>query len=99
MMSVNIKEALRDDLYVAERLFRRACEQVFVLNKEVAKLSNRYNEAELTGNKTLRYQLRLRISVIEGVRNMFYEYATQKANVISELQRFGSTFDDSFEIC
>ena len=98
-MSVNIQEALQDDLRAVERRFRRACMQVFVLNKEVEKLKNRYIEAEVTGNKTLRYHLRLRISVIEGVRNMFYEYAAQKADVITELQEYGSTSDDSFEIC
>ena len=86
-MSINMNAALRDDLCAAESLFRRACEQVLILNKEVEKLTNRYNEAEVTGNKPLHYQLRLRISVIEGVRNMFYEYAAQKANVITELQR------------
>ena len=86
-MSINMNAALRDDLCAAESLFRRACEQVLILNKEVEKLTNRYNEAEATGNKPLHYQLRLRISVIEGVRNMFYEYAAQKANVITELQR------------
>ena len=79
--------ALRDDLSVAEHHFRRACEQVLVLNKEVEQLTNKYNEADATDNKTLRYRLRLRISVMEGVRNMFYEFAAIKASVITQLQQ------------
>ena len=94
-MSINMTAALRDDLDAAESLFRRACEQVLILNKEVENMTSRYSESEQRGNKALCYQLRLRISVIEGVRNMFYEYAAQKANVIKELQRHILAVDDS----
>ena len=86
-MSINMTTAVREDLDGAEDRFRRACEQVLVLNKKMEYLTSRYNEAEARGNKPLCYQLRLRISVIEGVRNMFYEYAAQQANVMTELQR------------
>ena len=79
--------AVREDLVVAEQHFRRACEQVLILNKEVEHLTKRYETAETVGNKTLRDQLRLRISVAEGVRNMFYEFAAHKATVITQLQR------------
>ena len=79
--------AVREDLILAERQFRRACEQVIILNKEVEHLTKRYESATTFGNKTLRDQLRLRISVAEGVRNMFYEFADHKATVITQLQR------------
>ena len=86
-MSSNMNAAVREDLVVAEQHFRRACEQVLILNKEVEHLTKRYETAEIVGNKTLRDQLRLRISVAEGVRNMFYEFAAHKATVITQLQR------------
>ena len=86
-MSINMNAAVREDLIVAERQFRRACEQVLILNKEVEHLTKRYESARTVGNKTLRDQLRLRISVTEGVRNMFYEFADVKATVITQLQR------------
>ena len=94
-MSINMTAALRDDLDAAESLFRRACEQVLVLNKQVENLTSRYSESEQRGNKIVYYQLRLRISILEGVRNMFYEYAAQKANVITELQRHILADDDN----
>ena len=86
-MSINMNAAVREDLIVAERQFRRACEQVLILNKEVEHLTKRYETATKIGNKALRDQLRLRISVAEGVRNMFYEFADHKATVITQLQR------------
>ena len=82
-----MNSALREDLCVAEYQFRRACEQVLVLNEEVEQLTNKYKEADAAANKTLRYRLRLRISVMEGVRNMFYEFAAMKASVITQLQQ------------
>ena len=86
-MSINMNAAVREDLVLAERQFRLACEQVLILNKEVEHLTKRYESATTRGNKTLRDQLRLRISVAEGVRNMFYEFADYKATVITQLQR------------
>ena len=93
-MSINMNAAVREDLVVAERQFRRACEQVLILNKEVEHLTKRYETASTIGNKTLRDQLRLRISVAEGVRNMFYEFADYKATVITQLQRLILATDD-----
>ena len=55
----------------------------------------RYESATTRGNKTLRDQLRLRISVAEGVRNMFYEFADYKATVITQLQRLVLATDDN----
>ena len=97
-MSINMTAALRDDLDAAESLFRRACEQVLILNKQVENQTRRYKEGEESGNKPLCYQLRLRISVLEGVRNMFYEYAAQKANVITELQHHILAADDDHDM-
>ena len=85
---------VREDLIVAERQFRRACEQVLILNKEVEHLTRRYDTATTIGNKTVRGQLRLRISVAEGVRNMFYEFADHKATIITQLQRLILATDD-----
>ena len=88
-------------MILAERQFRRACEQtVIILNKEVEHLTKRYESATTFGNKTLRDQLRLRISVAEGVRNMFYEFADHKVTVITQLQRliFATEVDDSSDV-
>ena len=83
----------RQSLEIAESHFRKACEQVIVMNRQIKDLTDRFEEAESTGNKTMRYKLRLRLSVIEGVRNMFYEFAAQKAVTITQLQRLVLAYD------
>ena len=36
--------------------------------------------------KTFRYSICMRLSVVEGVRNMYYEYAHSKAETIASLK-------------
>jgi hypothetical protein len=38
-------------------------------------------------NKSFRYSLRLRIAVVDGMRNMYYDYAHKKAEVVVELRQ------------
>jgi len=86
-MSVNMSASIRRQLINTECCFRKSCEQVFVLNRQVQETTRRFNKAEQKNNKVLRYSLRLRLSVLEGVRNMYYELAAKKAADIVELQR------------
>lgn len=86
-MSVNMNADLRRRLRHSELYFRRACEQVFLLNRQVEETTVRFHVADDAGNKVHRYNVRLRLSILEGVRNMFYEYAAKKAAAIVELQR------------
>ena len=92
-MSISMNSDFRQSLEIAESHFRKACEQVIVMNRQIKDLTDRFEEAESAGNKTMRYKLRLRLSVIEGVRNMFYEFAAQKAVTITQLQRLVLAYD------
>lgn len=99
-MSVNMNPDLSRRLRHAEIFFRRACEQVFILNRQVEEATIRYLDSEASHNKVHRYNVRLRLSVLEGVRNMFYEYAAKKAADIVELQRLvldADVFSDTSE--
>lgn len=95
-MSINLSAAVRRDLDVAEHHFRKSCEQVFILDRQLQSLTDRINDTDIT--KTLRYQLRLRASVVEGVRNMYYEFAAHKATTITQLQRLVLAWDDNDEV-
>lgn len=86
-MSANSYTSLRRQLISTESFFRKSCEQVFVLNRHVQETTRRFNSSDHKGNKVLRYSLRLRLSVLEGVRNMYYEFAAKQAAEIVELQR------------
>lgn len=62
--------------------FRRACEQVVLLNNKLKELQVRYDRAKLAELRSFRYNIRLRMSGVEGVRNAYYEYARQKADKV-----------------
>lgn len=67
--------------------FRRACDQIVLLNRRMEGVLYRYHEARTHTNRSFRYKLRLRLAIVEGIRNMFYEYANRKAYEIVSLRR------------
>lgn len=73
-------------LFEAERSFRRACDHILALNRALSEMQKRYDHASRERIRMFRYSLRLRMAVTEGVRNMFYEYATIKADEVTELR-------------
>ena len=78
-----------------ERRFKRACEQIVQLNYSLDALQQRYTKAKKDNNRSFRYSLRLRIAVVDGMRNMYYDYAHKKAETIAELRQelFGEVVD------
>ena len=70
----------------AEKAFKRACDEIVSLNRQLDDLSKRYDHATKQNRRSFRYSIRLRMAVTEGARNMFYEYATAKADEIADLR-------------
>lgn len=85
-------------LIEAEKAFKRARDEIIALNRQLDELSRRYDKASKENRRSFRYSLRLRMAVTEGVRNMFYEYASAKADQITDLrcQVRNETEDDDF---
>lgn len=77
----------RSTLVESERRFKRACEQIVQLNYSLDALQNRYNKAKKDNNRSFRYSLRLRIAVVDGMRNTYYEYAHKKAESVAALRQ------------
>jgi len=77
----------RFQLLDTERRFRRACEQIVQLNYKLDDLQCRYLKAKKENMRTFRYSLRLRLAVVEGLRNTYYDYAHQKAETVAELRK------------
>lgn len=77
----------RVNLVDAERRFRRSCEQIVMLNRALTSLQKRYDNAKRRNVRSFRYHLRLRLAVIEGMRNVYYDYAHEKAKQVAELRR------------
>jgi len=66
--------------------FQSACAQVLLLNNLVQELQTRYDRAVQDNRRQYRYTLRLRLCTVEGLRNMYYEYACQSADEIEALE-------------
>ena len=69
-----------------ERRFQRACRQTIMLNNRLTELNRRYGAAKRENMKSFRYTLRLRLAVVQGMRNVYYDYAHQKADEMKALR-------------
>ena len=76
--------------------FQKACDQIVLLNQKLGEVQKRYKNARRTNNRSFRYNLRLKLAVVEGVRNMYYDYAYAKADQVADLRR--ELFNESVEI-
>ena len=69
-----------------EKKFHLACDQVMKLNELLDNNQTRYDRANNANQRTASYGLRMKLSVLEGVRNMYVEYASMKAEELMLLQ-------------
>jgi hypothetical protein len=87
--SLDVVESVQEEIsdYLQLQLkFRKACSQVVLLNNSIREAQTRYDRANKSGNKPFRYVGRLKLAVIEGVRNTIYEYAALKADELDVMQ-------------
>ena len=69
IFKMKVSLSKRFTLSDAERRFRRACDQIVLLNQKLGEVQKRYKNARRTNNRSFRYNLRLKLAVVEGVRN------------------------------
>lgn len=86
IMSKRKLECTENELEMAEKKFKRSCEQIVLLNDKLDDLQNRYDTAKRDDRRSFRYPLRLKIAVVDGVRNMYYEYAMRQAKEVAEIK-------------
>lgn len=85
-MATATSEEIQENIYTLDAKFQKACSQVVLLNNLVQELQTRYERAVKANLRTYRYTLRLRLCTVEGLRNMFYEYASATADKIDGLE-------------
>ena len=74
------------DIRAQNKIFRRACSQVILLNHQIEGAKARYDRARTGRRLSFRYSNRLKLTSLEGVRNLIYEYACVKCEEIEGLQ-------------
>lgn len=64
----------------------RSNEQLQRVNQTLDSLEKRYKEAKKSKIRAFRYNLRLRLAVAEGVRNIYLEYTRMKLSEMARLE-------------
>ena len=82
MISLSLDERIES---VSSR-FQLVCSQLRILNRHITEIQHRYKAADQKHQKSFRYSIRIRLCVIEGVRNMYYEYALKLADTLDQLR-------------
>ncbi len=78
LVASDTTNALIHEIRDMNKKFRLACSQLILINNMIEECEVRYHRAENANRRSFRYVLRLRLCTLEGVRNMFYEYAYGK---------------------
>ena len=81
-----LTEFLQSHILDLDSIFRKATNQVLLLNNFMRELHIRYDRASRDNLRTYRYALRLRLCTVEGLRDTFYEYANKQASKIDEME-------------
>ena len=81
----NTDEAIAQ-LRALDQKFRHSCRQIMLLNHRIKDKQVRYDRAYKLNQRSWRYSLRLQLATLEGMRNMFYEYAYRRADELEALQ-------------
>lgn len=85
--------AIVDNAYIQEKLndaqakFEKACQQIVLLDQKIKDLEVRYKRAVKHKKNSFRYNLRLRLSVVTGVKMMYHHFASTKADELHRLHR------------
>ena len=87
-----------EDFNQLEQKFNTACSCLKSLNSNIAIMQTRYDRASKVNRRSYRYTLRIRLVVMEGIRNMYYHYAMQKAEELEQAkEHIEQTLSDSEE--
>ena len=79
----------REEIYRIRDLnkkFRLSCSQLIHIHHLIEDVETRYNRSQAENRRSYRYILRLKLCSLEGVRNMFYEYAHAQADILEKMQ-------------
>lgn len=79
-----------------EKRFLLCCQQITLVDQKLDALQARYTRANQQNNKSARYSLRLQIATMEGIRNIYYQYAKAKGLQIAAIRR--GLYDEDVDV-
>ena len=66
--------------------FRKACAQLSLIDRRLKDMNRRFEAAKRDGNQCFKYNLRIKMSALESVRSIYYEYVYMRAEDVSMLR-------------
>lgn len=95
---ININLEKKHELIFAKRKMLKCIQQINLLDKTINRIVWRYQKAKDEGNRCFRYNLRVRLTAIEGVRDVYYECLRKTAADINTMRRalYNQTFETTF---
>ena len=69
-----------------EEKFYKACDQIVIIDRKLHDMTLRYNSASRDGHRPMRYNRRLQLVTLEGVRAAFYQFAEITADKMTVLR-------------
>ena len=82
----------------SQRRFQRACDQIVLMNHKMETLNWKYEQAVGASQKHIRYTIRMRMLVLEGILQMYCRYAFLKKNQTMNLRfKLGGDISDTDE--
>ena len=76
---------LQEVIFFKEQQFQHVCDQITILNREITILQKRYKQMTSENQRSFKYNIRLMLATLEGVRCVFQRYAEQKASMLYQL--------------
>lgn len=80
------KDKVLAKFHFVDHKFRKACQQLRLLNQYIDRTEIRYERAYTGNAPSFRYMSRLQLATLEGIRNMYFEYACNCADKLDALQ-------------
>ena len=79
-----------------EKKFLLCCQQIVLVDQKLDSLQVRYKRVNKNNDRSARYSIRLQIATMEGMRNIYYQYAKFKGLEIAEKRR--ELFDEEADV-
>lgn len=78
---------LQEKVADTQTKIEKACKHIVQLDKKIKDLEVQYRRAVKHKKNSFRYNLRLRLSIVTGVKMMYHHYASTKAEELNRLHR------------
>jgi len=80
------RSLVEEKLHDAEARLAKSLQQITVIDGQIRELEILYKRAQKSKKNASRYNLRLKLSVVSGIKMMYHHYSSSKREEITRLQ-------------